>query len=172
MGDKTQFFAMAYAARYSLRDVLLGILWGIAAVNLLSVALGSAIRVWIPHGYVEALSALCFFAFAIWTLRGGEDEGEVRETRTHPILAIGMAFFLAELGDKTMLTSATLAATYNWFPVWLGATSGLVCADGLAVWAGRSLGRKIPKNVMTWIASGLFFLFGCWYAVKAVAAFR
>jgi len=172
MGDKTQFVALAYATRYSLRDVILGILWAVAAVHLVAVLLGSVIGVWLPHGYVEALSALCFFAFAAWTLRGDDDSGEIRETQRHPIVVIGVAFILAELGDKTMFTAATLATTYGWFSVWIGTTLGMVFSDGLAVWVGRSLGKQIPEKVVRWIAAGFFFLFGCWSAVQAVVAFR
>src|ERR1019366_2084609 len=90
MGDKTQFVALAYSTRYSLRDVLLGILWATAAVHLLSVGLGNLIGTWIPRGYAEAFSAVCFLAFAVWTLRGDEDDGKVRETTQHPVLLIGV----------------------------------------------------------------------------------
>jgi len=167
MGDKTQFVALAYATRYPLKDVLLGILWATAAVHLVSVALGNVIGAWLPPGVVLVLSALCFLGFAVWTLRGDDDDGEVRETQRSPILVIGIAFFLAELGDKTMLAAVTMAATHNWLPVWLGTTFGMVLSDGLAVWVGRSLGKKIPENIVKWIAAGLFFLFGARYAVQA-----
>ena len=172
MGDKTQLVALAYATRYSLRHVLLGILWATAAVHLVSVGLGRLIGTWIPRGYAEALSAVCFLAFAVWTLRGDDDDGQVRESGRHPVLLIGVSFFLAELGDKTMLTAATLATTRAWAPVWAGSTIGMVLSDGLAVWVGRVLGKKIPEKVVQWFAAGLFFLFGGWYALLAVRAFR
>src|SRR5882724_10271830 len=159
MGDKTQFVALAFATRYSLRDVMLGILWSTAAVHLVSVGLGSLIGTWLPAGYVLVLSSVCFFAFAVWTLRGEEDLGPVRDSTQHPILLIGITFFIAELGDKTMLTAATLATTNSWFAVWIGTTIGMVCSDGLAVWAGRSLGKKIPEKTVRWLSAGLFFVF-------------
>jgi len=172
MGDKTQFVAMAYATRYSLRDVLLGILWSTAAVHLVSVGLGRLIGTWLPPGVVQAVSALSFLVFAVWTFFEKEDEEKIQDVAVHPILLIGGTFFLAELGDKTMLTAAALATTHAWFPVWIGTTIGMVASDGLAVWVGRSLGKKIPENVVKWITIVLFLAFAAWYGIHAAAAFR
>lgn len=164
--------ALAYATRYRLRDVFLGIGLAVAAILLISVAFGRLVGLWLPHGYVEALSAACFIGFAVWTLYGDDKSDQIREDRRHPILIIGFTFFLAEFGDKTMFSTATLAAAHSWFPVWVGATAGMVLSDALAVWVGRSLGKRIPEKTVRWIAAGFFFLFGCWSAVQAVAAFR
>jgi len=172
MGDKTQFVALAYATRHKLRDVLLGILWATAAVHLVSVGLGKLIAVWLAPGYLAALSAVSFLGFAIWTLYEDEETSDVRESNQNPIFLIGATFFIAELGDKTMLTAAALATTHGWFPVWLGTTFGMVFSDGLAVWVGCSLGKKIPEKTVKWVSASLFFIFAAWYAVRAVAAFR
>jgi len=172
MGDRTQFVALAYATRYRLRDVLLGIFWAVAAMLLFSVAFGRLVGLWLPLAYVNALTSVAFLGFAGWTLYGDEENDQIREDRRHPIMIVGVTFFLAELGDKTMFSTAALAATHAWFPVWVGATTGMVLSDGLAVWVGRSLGKKIPEKIVRWIAAGLFFGFGVWYAVQAVAAFR
>ena len=172
MGDKTQFVALAYGTRYRLREVLLGILWATAAVHLVSIGLGKLIAVWIPAGYVLMISAIAFLAFAVWTLHGDEEEREVRHAPQHPVLLIGITFFLAELGDKTMLAAATLATNHPGFPVWLGSTIGMVLSDGLAVWVGRSLGKQIPATTVKWMAAGLFFIFAAIYGARAVAAFR
>src|SRR5438128_1153237 len=83
MGDKTQLVALAYAARYRLRDVLIGITVATALVHLVSVALGQLIAAWLPIGYVQAASALSFAAFGVWTLRGDEDDGSLRESNQH-----------------------------------------------------------------------------------------
>lgn len=172
MGDRTQFVALAYATRYRLRDVLLGILWATAAILLVSVAFGRLIGLWLPPGYVDVLSAVSFFAFAIWTLRGDEENDQIRSDKRHPIWIVGISFFLAELGDKTMFTAAALAVTHAWFPVWVGSTMGMLLSDGLAVWVGRSLGKKIPENAVKWVSAGLFLIFAVWYGVRAVVAFH
>jgi putative Ca2+/H+ antiporter (TMEM165/GDT1 family) len=172
MGDRTQFVALAYATRYRLRDVLLGILWAVAAILLISVAFGRLIGMWLPLGYVDVLSAVCFLGFAVWTLYDHEESDQIREDRRHPIWIVGVTFFLAELGDKTMFTAAALAATHAWFSVWVGATMGMLLSDGLAVWVGRSLGKKIPAKTVQWMSATVFFVFGAWYAVRAYAAFH
>jgi putative Ca2+/H+ antiporter (TMEM165/GDT1 family) len=171
MGDKTQILALAYATRYRLRDVLLGILWGTAVVHLVSVAAGRFIASWLPAGIVLALSAACFLGFGIWTLRGDKHDGRLRESSHHPILFIGGAFFLTELGDKTMLTAMTLATTWDWMPVWLGTTAGMVVSDVIAVGVGRTLGKKIPEKSMRWVAAALFFGFAAWSAWQAWRSF-
>jgi putative Ca2+/H+ antiporter (TMEM165/GDT1 family) len=172
MGDRTQFVALAYATRYRLRDVLIGILWATAAILLASVAFGRLVGLWLPRGYVDVLSAICFLAFAIWTIHGEEENDHIRDDRHHPIWIIGISFFIAELGDKTMFAAATLATTHAWFPVWVGSTIGMVCSDGLAVWVGHSLGRQIPEKTVRWVSAALFFAFAAWYGIHAWAAFR
>ena len=172
MGDKTQFVALAYATRYSLRDVMVGVFAAIAAVQLVAVGFGRLISVWLPPAYVLALSAVSFLAFAVWSLIGKEGDGAIRDTNRHPVLIVGIAFFIAELGDKTMFTAATLATTHGWLPVWLGSTLGMFFSDALAMWVGRSFGKTIPEHIVKWVAAGLFALCGIWYAFQAISAFR
>lgn len=76
------------------------------------------------------------------------------------ILTAGTAFFLAELGDKTMLATITLATREGWFGTWIGSTVGMVAADALAIIVGTVLGRKLPEKVITHGAAALFALFG------------
>jgi putative Ca2+/H+ antiporter (TMEM165/GDT1 family) len=72
---------------------------------------------------------------------------------------VGTVFFLAELGDKTMLATITLATREGVFGVWLGSTIGMVVADGLAIWVGRMLGARLPEKAIRIGASVLFFVF-------------
>ena len=71
-----------------------------------------------------------------------------------------MAFFLAELGDKTMLATITLATQEGWLGTWIGSTLGMVLADALAIVVGAVLGRHLPEKVIKYGAAALFAIFG------------
>jgi Ca2+/H+ antiporter, TMEM165/GDT1 family len=166
LGDKSQLMAMTFAARYRVRDVLIGITAATAIVHLASVGIGY----WIGDAFAEqqhwisVAAGVAFLVFAAWTLRGDElSDDEAAKARTSQgasILAVGVAFFLAELGDKTMLATITLATREGWFGTWLGSTVGMVAADALAIGVGALLGKKLPENVIKWGAAALFALFG------------
>jgi Ca2+/H+ antiporter, TMEM165/GDT1 family len=166
LGDKSQLMAMTFAARYRVRDVLIGITAATAVVHLASVGIGF----WIGDAFAEqqhwisVAAGVAFLGFAAWTLRGDElSEDEAAKARTSQgaaILAVGVAFFLAELGDKTMLATITLATREGWFGTWVGSTVGMVAADALAIGVGALLGKKLPENVIKWGAAALFALFG------------
>ena len=72
---------------------------------------------------------------------------------------MGGVFFLAELGDKTMLATITLATHYGVFGTWLGSTVGMVVADGLAIVVGRMLGARLPERGVRIGAAISFFVF-------------
>jgi putative Ca2+/H+ antiporter (TMEM165/GDT1 family) len=76
------------------------------------------------------------------------------------LLTIGTAFFLAELGDKTMLATITLATTEEPIGTWLGSTAGMVAADALAIAVGALLGTRLPERAVKILAAGTFILFG------------
>ena len=69
---------------------------------------------------------------------------------------------LAELGDKTMLATVALASDHNWAGVWIGATTGMVLADGVAIAVGGLLHKRLPERFLHGLASVLFLLFGLW----------
>ena len=166
LGDKSQLMAMTFASRYRARDVLIGITVATAIVHLFSVALGA----WVGdafadyQGAISIVAGIAFLIFAAWTLRGDElTEEEANKARTASgaaILAVGVAFFLAELGDKTMLATITLATQEGWLGTWIGSTVGMVAADALAIAVGAVLGRKLPEKVIKYGAAALFVIFG------------
>jgi putative Ca2+/H+ antiporter (TMEM165/GDT1 family) len=166
LGDKSQLMAMTFAARYRARDVLIGITVATAIVHLASVGIGLAVgTAFADHqGVIAVVAGVAFLAFAGWTLRGDEltDEEADRARRSTgaAILAVGTAFFLAELGDKTMLATITLATREDWFGTWVGSTLGMVLADALAIGVGAVLGRALPEKAVRYGAAALFALFG------------
>ncbi|HCB04529.1 MAG TPA: hypothetical protein DEQ43_09835, partial [Nocardioides bacterium] len=132
LGDKSQLMAMTFATRYRARDVLIGITVATAVVHLASVAIGAAVgESFGDHqGLISIVAGVAFLCFGAWTLRGDtltDDEADrARRSQGWSVLAVGTAFFLAELGDKTMLATITLATDSDWLGVWIGSTLGMV----------------------------------------------
>jgi Ca2+/H+ antiporter, TMEM165/GDT1 family len=164
LGDKSQLMALAFAARYRALPVLVGITVATAAVHAFSVALGAVVAVALPTKLIAVVAGLAFFGFAAWTLRGdrlGErDEARAARSSRSVVLAVGVAFFLAELGDKTMLATVTLATTEDAFGTWLGSTAGMVFADAIAIGVGRLLGARLPERAIRLGATAAFLVFG------------
>jgi putative Ca2+/H+ antiporter (TMEM165/GDT1 family) len=174
LGDKSQLMALTFAARFKAWPVLIGITIATAIVHAFSVALGAVLGVALPTRAITAVAALAFFGFAAWTLRGdelGEDVAARAERSTRsPVVAASVAFFLAELGDKTMLATITLATDPRYGPVgtWAGSTVGMVAADALAIAVGHQLGTRLPERAIKIGAALLFVLFGLLLAVEAI----
>lgn len=172
LGDKSQLMALTFATRYRATTVLLGITLATAVVHLVSVAVGYGLGAALPTGWIALAAALAFLGFAGWTLRGDRlsDDEKAKAGRASPsaIWAVGGAFFLAELGDKTMLATIMLATQHGWFGTWIGSTLGMVAADALAILVGRWLGRSLPERAIRYGAAALFVGFGVWLLVDAI----
>ena len=174
LGDKSQLMAMAFATRYRPGQVLVGITVATAVVHAGSVVVGAAFAAALPTRAIGIAAGLAFLGFAVWTLRGDElsDEEAARSSRTarSALLAVAVAFFLAELGDKTMIATITLATTEGALGTWLGSTLGMVAADALAIAVGRVLGARLPERLVSRLAAASFVVFGVLLLVDAVRA--
>lgn len=174
LGDKSQLMAMTFATRYRARDVLLGITLATAVVHLASVGIGYAIGSSFERyqGPIAVAAGLAFLGFAAWTLRGDEltdDEADKAKRATgSALLAVGLAFFLAELGDKTMLATITLAVREDWLGTWIGSTVGMVAADALAIVVGAVMGKHLPEKVIRYGAAAAFAVFGVLLLVEGL----
>jgi putative Ca2+/H+ antiporter (TMEM165/GDT1 family) len=129
----------------------------------LSVLLGAAVGEALPTDTVTVVAGLAFLAMAAWTLRGEHEEAgdDAPPTRLHSAsLTVFGAFVLAELGDKTMLATVTLATTNGLWGTWVGGTLGMVAANLLAVAGGRALGTRLSARSVRLAAAALFAVFG------------
>jgi putative Ca2+/H+ antiporter (TMEM165/GDT1 family) len=164
LGDKSQLMALAFAARYPALPVLVAITAATAIVHLGSVALGATVAVALPTNVISIVAGLAFLVFAAWTLRGDRleerDDEKVRRATGSVILTVGTAFFLAELGDKTMLATVTLATHEEAIGTWLGSTAGMVAADAIAIGLGQALGTRLPERGVRVGAAVAFVVFG------------
>jgi Ca2+/H+ antiporter, TMEM165/GDT1 family len=164
LGDKSQLMALAFAARYKPWLVLIAVTVATLIIHAGSVVLGKAFALALPAGLLNVAAGVAFLGFAVWTLRG-DDVDETKADRPPTtgiwtVVSIGTAFFLAELGDKTMLATITLATTEDPIGVWLGSTFGMVAADALAIAVGALLGARLPERAIKIFAAGAFVVFG------------
>lgn len=173
LGDKSQLMALAFASRYRFLPVLTGITLATLVVHAGSVLLGSAVAVALPTNIISIVAGLAFFFFAAWTLRGDtleEDEAaRAQRSVSSIVLAVAVAFFLAELGDKTMLATITLATTEEPIGTWLGSTAGMVIADAIAIAIGAFLGARLPERPIKIGAAIAFLVFGALLIAEGLA---
>jgi putative Ca2+/H+ antiporter (TMEM165/GDT1 family) len=172
LGDKSQLMAMTFATRYRFWTVLGGITAATALVHLASVGLGAVVGVNLPTTLISVIAGIAFLIFGAWTLRGDElseeEQAKAGRATRSAFFAVAIAFFLAELGDKTMLATITLATTEGWLGTWFGSTLGMVAADALAIAVGAVLGRKLPEKAVRIGAAVLFFAFGVLLIVEGL----
>jgi len=164
LGVKSQLMALTFATRYPAVPVLIGITVATALVHAVSVIVGGVLGAALPTDVINLAAAISFVGFGLWTLRGDrlteEDEERAARPARHTILAVGSVFFLAELGDKTMLATITLATTNEPIGIWLGSTAGMVAADALAIGVGAVLGARLPERAIKVFAAVAFVVFG------------
>ncbi|MBN9757565.1 MULTISPECIES: TMEM165/GDT1 family protein [unclassified Pseudonocardia] len=176
LGDKSQLMALTFATRFNAIPVLIGITIATSVTHLVSVAVGYGLGASIPTGWIALVAAVAFLAFGAWTLRGDslseDEEAKARRAGGSAVVAASVAFFLAELGDKTMLATITLAAQHGTLAgsigIWAGSTAGMVAADALAIVVGRQLGKRLPERAISIGAAVMFFVFGAWLLYEAV----
>jgi len=174
MGDKTQLLAMAFATRYRWQTVLGAVAVATLLNHFLAVVAGNVITNMVPIAWVKLLAALSFLLFGLWTLHDDTTPGSMRRAATSPFLTVAIAFFIAEMGDKTQLMTMTLAADQavkvggaglaakiqQIVPVWMGTTVGMIVADAIGILVGIVLNKRIPMHVVKWVAAVTFAVFG------------
>lgn len=153
LGDKSQLMAMTYALRYRWWVVVSAITVATTAVHAVSVFFGHFLGLSIPTDLLAILAGLAMIVFGLWTIRGDsldDDESQkANRVGASVFLAVMSSFFLAELGDKTMLATIALATDDDWLGVWIGSTLGMVAADVLAIAVGVLLGKHLPERVIS-----------------------
>ena len=176
LGDKSQLMALAFATRYRPLPILIGITVATGVVHAVSVVVGGLLGASLPTAAINIVAGLAFFGFAAWTLRGdqlSDDEaGKADQSTRSAVVAAGIAFFLAELGDKTMLATITLATTEGPVGTWAGSTAGMVAADALAIAVGSRLGRHLSARAIRIGAALSFVVFGVLLVAEGISASR
>jgi putative Ca2+/H+ antiporter (TMEM165/GDT1 family) len=168
LGDKTQLTAMTLATHYSWKRTFWGIATAFALLNIGAVLAGTVLSgLFHQHMFwIKLVSALLFLFFGIASLRSKgydpqEEEAEERRFKSRgPVVTSFCMIFLAELGDKTQLVTASLAAQHNSpFAVFAGSTLALWSVSLIGIFLGRQLTRFIPLSYIHRAAGALFLLF-------------
>lgn len=162
MGDKTQLLALVLTLRYKRPwTIMAGILVATILNHSLASYLGDFASSLFSPTIMRFLLAAIFCGFALWILVPDKDDDGPLHERFGPFVTTTVAFFLAEMGDKTQLATIALGARYQ-APILVtaGTTLGMLFADGLAVFFGEKLTRYIPMRFVRIFAAALFVLFG------------
>lgn len=170
IGDKTQLLSLVLAARYRRPWPILA---GIAVATLLNHAAAAGVGMWLAQQLsptlLRWLLAASFLAVALWALKPDTlDEGDAAITRNSAFVATTLAFFLAEMGDKTQIATVVLAAQYS--PLWqviAGTTLGMLLANAPVVLLGARFAHRIPLKYARWTAAALFAALGLWVLLRA-----
>ncbi|MBI4682122.1 MAG: TMEM165/GDT1 family protein [Nitrospirae bacterium] len=161
MGDKTQLLAMAFAAKYRWQTVMWAVFAATAVNHLMAAAAGSYLATVVPMAYIKTAAAVSFIIFGLWTIRGDTLGDEDKRFNFSPFWTVAIAFFIAEMGDKTQLATIALAVKYNTIiRVWVGTTIGMVISNAIGIIVGNVMGKHIPERAIKWFSAIVFIAFG------------
>ena len=164
MGDKTQLLSLVLAARFRRPwPIVLGILIATMANHGLAGAVGSLVTTVLVPDVLRWVLGLSFIAMAGWMLIPDKiDDNEGNDApRMGVFLTTMVAFFFAEMGDKTQIATVMLAAQYNaWFAVVAGTTLGMMLANAPVVWLGDAITKRVPLRLVHLVSAVVFVVLG------------
>lgn len=164
MGDKTQIVSMLLTARFDWKKAFAGIALAFALINLLAVLIGQLLFSWLDLSWIRLGAGTLFVLFGVTTLRGrneGEAAGAEASCARGPFLTSFFMIFLAEMGDKTQLMTATLAAQHgDYIAVFAGSTLALWLVSLMGMGIGALLVKKVPLPRIKGFAGLIFIAFG------------
>ncbi|PUE57428.1 hypothetical protein B9Z45_08245 [Limnohabitans sp. 2KL-17] len=164
MGDKTQLLSLVLAARFRKPwPIVLGILVATLANHGLAGAVGSWVTTVMGPIALRWVLGASFIAMAVWMLIPDkfDDEDGDSAPRMGVFLTTVVAFFLAEMGDKTQIATVMLAAQYNaWFAVVAGTTLGMMLANAPVVWLGDAITKRVPLRMVHMVSAVIFAILG------------
>ena len=165
MGDKTQLLALLLAARFRKPwPIVLGIFAATIINHALAGAVGNYITHWLGPDVLRWILGGSFIAMAVWMLIPDklDDDDAPGVSRFGVVGTTVIAFFLAEMGDKTQIATVMLAArfTQDYFWVVAGTTLGMMLANAPVVWLGDKIVRRVPIKLVHGISAAIFLALG------------
>jgi putative Ca2+/H+ antiporter (TMEM165/GDT1 family) len=169
MGDKTQLLSFLLAARFKGRHwaIIAGIFAATVANHFVAAFLGDWVAANVSPDVMRWILGVAFLAFAAWALIPDKLEDAGKPNRFGPFVTTLVAFFLAEMGDKTQFATIALGAKYaSLAAVVFGTTLGMMAANVPAVLLGERLAKYVPLSKMRFVAAALFAAFGVLILLK------
>ena len=165
MGDKTQLLSLVLAARFRKPwPIVLGILVATLVNHALAGAVGAWVTQMVGPDAMRWILGLSFIAMAVWMLIPDklDDDGTSQHSRWGVFGTTLIAFFLAEMGDKTQIATVMLAAQFSGAYVWVvaGTTFGMMLANAPVVWFGDKITKKLPIKTIHRICAVIFLVLG------------
>ncbi len=164
MGDKTQLLALVLAVRFRKPwPIVLGIFVATVANHAMAGALGSWITTLLSPQTLRWILAASFLALAAWMLIPDQlDDGDTPGAPRFGVFGTTvLAFFLAEMGDKTQIATVMLAARFDaYYAVVAGTTLGMMLANAPVVWLGERVTRLVPLRVVHIVSALIFAVIG------------
>jgi Ca2+/H+ antiporter, TMEM165/GDT1 family len=164
MGDKTQLLALILAARFRKPwPIVAGIFVATVVNHALAGALGAWVTTLLGPDVLRWILGISFIAMAVWMLIPDKiDEDDAPAAPRMGVFATTVvAFFLAEMGDKTQIATVMLAAQYQaWAAVVAGTTLGMMLANAPVVWLGDAITKKVPIRVVHLVSAVVFAVLG------------
>ena len=173
IGDKTQLLALLLAARYRRPwPIAAGILVATLANHALAGLAGNWVRALVSPDVLRWVLAASFFAVAIWALIPDKLDDAAAPVSPYGVFVVTtLAFFLAEMGDKTQIATVMLAAKFpSLAAVVLGTTLGMLIANVPVLFAAKLLSGRIPFRLIRILAALVFAALGVWVLVQGVPA--
>jgi putative Ca2+/H+ antiporter (TMEM165/GDT1 family) len=171
IGDKTQLLALLLAARFRKPwPIVAGILVATVLNHAVAAWAGALAAGWLTPAVLRWVVAASFIAIALWTLRPDKLDDDTALPARSAFVATVVAFFIAEIGDKTQVATVLLAAKYA--PLWqvvAGTTLGMLLANVPVVLLGSRFAQRLPLRAARMAAALVFLALGLWVAVRGIA---
>ncbi len=161
VGDKTQLMLMTLSAKYTVMQMLLGILLGVSVNHGAAVIIGCYLSNIIEGKLLQLFAGFIFVVFGIITIIYDENNEKDRSFKYGPVLTTALTFLLGEMGDKTQLTAMTLAMEAHHPALVLGGSiMGMLAIGLIGIIIGTALTKFIPSNIIKVVSGLIFIIFG------------
>jgi putative Ca2+/H+ antiporter (TMEM165/GDT1 family) len=170
MGDRTQLLSLMLAAHYRRPwPILAGVLCATLANHVLAAIIGVRLGRFLTPERLDIAVGISMIVMALWALKSDTLQERAPARSTGAFVATLVAFFIAEIGDKTEIATMALAAAYSNLPaVVAGSTAGMLAANAPVIFLGKAFSDRLPLRTLHYVASGLFLVLGALFIFRGL----